>query len=342
MITTSSPSRFAYAIRSSLWVSSQRRLSYRCSAGCARRISFSRRISGRSGPFSVRRFTSYFSEFEVLLAPLTDRYVLQCLVAGVDPVARRQRRRQHEPRLEGRAAALLQVLVQDVRRVRPHVRPVVRRPRPHLLDELDQLRLRVLPREVRIGLREADLRERRHRRRARERLGEEDRLRVPAAHLCDQPLPERHRLRVRVVDAEGEDPAGAPAEHDVEQRLPELLALLGVPVDVVDVLVALGRVLRVLDRAVGAAVEPRRVLFSQGWSGSTGSRSRARSRAPPPRRPRPSRRSLRRSRDRDGARRGRRRRAPIAHGLPGSPFFARSALLRPLRKVSPIGCTGGR
>ena len=33
---------------------------------------------------------------------------------------------------------------------------------------------------------------------------------------------------------------------------------------------------------------------------------------------------------------------PIAHGEPGSPGCGVSVLLRPLRKVKPIGCTGGR
>ena len=33
---------------------------------------------------------------------------------------------------------------------------------------------------------------------------------------------------------------------------------------------------------------------------------------------------------------------PIAHGLPGSPFSAASALLRPFRFVVPIGWIGGR
>ena len=214
VITTSSPSRFAYAIRSSLCVSSQARFSKRCSAGCARRISFSRRISGSSGPFERPLLHLVLLGVEVLLAARPHRHVLAGLVARVDPVARRERRGEHEPGLERGPAALLEVLVQDVRRVRPHVRPVERRPRAHLLDELDELGLRVLPREVGVRLAEADLRERRHRRRPRERLGEEDRFRVPGAHLRDQPLPERDRLRVRVVDAEDEDPAGAPAEHD--------------------------------------------------------------------------------------------------------------------------------
>ena len=81
--------------------------------------------------------------------------------------------------------------------------------------------LRVLPGEVGVRLGEAGLREQRHHRRACERLGEEDRLRVARAHLRDQPLPERQRLRVRVVDAEhASRPALAPAEHDGAQRRP--------------------------------------------------------------------------------------------------------------------------
>ncbi len=33
---------------------------------------------------------------------------------------------------------------------------------------------------------------------------------------------------------------------------------------------------------------------------------------------------------------------PMAHGEPGSPACAISALLRPFRYVNPMGCTGGR
>ncbi len=115
---------------------------------------------------------------EVLLAARPHRHVLARLVARVDPVARRQRGGEHEPRLEGRPASFLEVRVEDVGRVRPHVGPVERRPRARLLDELDELGLRVLPGEVGVGLAEAELGERRHRRRPGERLGQEDRLRM--------------------------------------------------------------------------------------------------------------------------------------------------------------------
>ena len=51
-----------------------------------------------------------------------------------------------------------------------------------------------------------------------------------------------------------------PQQHDPPPLLPERLPGGRVPVEVVDVLVALGRVLRVLERAVGTALEPLRVL----------------------------------------------------------------------------------
>ena len=128
-------------------------------------------------------------------------------------------------------------------------------------DVLGQLPARVLPGEVRVGLAEADLAQVAHHRALGERLGEEDHVAVARVDLVDQPLPERERLGVRVVDAEHASPRSRPsaarprssASHSARQSG-------GVPVDVVDVLVALGRVLGVLERAVGAAVEPLRVL----------------------------------------------------------------------------------
>ncbi len=61
---------------------------------------------------------------------------------------------------------------------------------------------------------------------------------------------------MRVVDAEAPNAAPAPAEHDVAKLRPQRLPLSRGEVDVVDVLVALGRVLGVLQRAIGAPVEP--------------------------------------------------------------------------------------
>ena len=90
---------------------------------------------------------------------------------------------------------------------------------------------------------------------------------MDGAHLGDQPLPERHRLRVRVVDPEDEDAPRAPAEHDVLSAFQSASRSIGVPVEVVDVLVALGRVLGVLERPVGSPLEPLRVLGQPGVIG---------------------------------------------------------------------------
>src|SRR5581483_8945815 len=197
VITMLSPVRFRYAKSCSFSVSRNVMLSRCCSAGFCLRARFSARTSGSSGPSSARRFVSYFSE---------SRYS---------------------------SLASLQVLVENVRRVRDRVRPVRLAPVEELADELEQLPAGVLPGEVRVALREADLAERRHHRRPRERLGEEDHLRVLPPHLVDQPLPERHGLRVRVVDAEDGDPARDPEEHDVAKGRPEGLPLRRVEVDVV-------------------------------------------------------------------------------------------------------------
>ena len=178
--TTSSPSDRAKARRCSVSVSSQvsRSSPAPVSAGCARRTSLSRLTSGKSGPSRRRSRGSYFSESRYSSLPGAHGHVLERLVARVDPVARRERRREHEPALERGPPALLQGRVEDVRRVRPQVRPEERRPLAELLDELDELRLRVLPGEVRVRLREAGLGEQGHHRRTRERLGEEHRLGV--------------------------------------------------------------------------------------------------------------------------------------------------------------------
>jgi hypothetical protein len=194
---------------------------------------------------------------DVLLAawPLL---VLEVLEAAVDAVGRAQRRREDQPDGERRRPAVRQVVGEDVRRVGEEVGPEVLRLLgvSQLAHVLDELPARVLPGEVGVGLAEADLRQLAHDRPPRERLGQEDDLGMVAADLRDEPAPERDRLRVRVVDAEDGHAPLDPAAQDVVQRLPEPAPVLAVPVDVVDVLVLLGRVLRVLERPVGAPVEP--------------------------------------------------------------------------------------
>src|SRR5206468_5474702 len=73
--------------------------------------------------------------------------------------------------------------------------------------------------------------------------------------------PERDRLRVGIVDAEDAYAVPHPEQDDVPKRLPEPLPVLAVEVDVVDVLVALRRVLGVLQRPVGPPVEPLGMLL---------------------------------------------------------------------------------
>ena len=86
--------------------------------------------------------------------------------------------------------------------------------------------------------------------------------------LGDQPLPEGERLGVRVVDPEDAHALVDPELHDALQLFPELAPLLGLEVEGVDVLVLLGRILGVLDRAIRAPAEPLRMLGDVGMIGS--------------------------------------------------------------------------
>ena len=114
-------------------------------------------------------------------------------------------------------------------------------------------------------------------------------------------------------------------------------------VERVDVLILLRRVLRVLDRAVGAMPEPLGMLAHVRDDRATpGRRCRARSRGRAAGRRRRSDRSPRACRGPVRPPCGRPRPPPIAHGLPGSSGAGVSVLLRPLRKLRPIGWIGGR
>ena len=72
---------------------------------------------------------------------------------------------------------------------------------------------------------------------------------------------------MRVVHTEDPHAAGHPEAHDVAQRLPQLLPVWRIEIERVDVLVLLGRVLRVSDRAVGTTVEPVRMFAHPGVVG---------------------------------------------------------------------------
>ena len=239
------------------------RFSRRCSAGFARRISFSRRTSGSSAPSSVALLHLVLLRVEVLLAALAHRDVLEVLEARVDPVRRRRAspRARAAPRTRaGRPAAGTRGGCPACSRRSSAGRSRVQSRSCSTNSSSSQPR--VLPREVRVGLAEADLRERRHHRRARERLGEEDDVRVRRARTSAISHSQNGIGFVCGLSTRKTcTPRSTQSEHDVAQRLPEPPPVLRVEVDVVDVLVLLRRVLRVLQRAVGAAVEPLRVLL---------------------------------------------------------------------------------
>ena len=156
--------------------------------------------------------------------------------------------------------------MEDVGRVREQVRPQVfaHVGAGQLREVLDDLILRVAPREVRVRLRESRLREMAHHFRARERFREENDVRIAGVHLRDHPFPEAERLGVRIVDAEDANAAIDPEERDVEQRPPERSPVLGLEVERIDVLVLLRWILGVLDRPIGPMAEPFRMLANPG------------------------------------------------------------------------------
>ena len=236
-----------------------------CSAGCARRISLSRVRYGASvrpsvsGRVPVADPDLVLLGVEVLLAARLDRDVLEQLVAGVHAPRRRARRGDHGTDLERRRAAVLEVGVQDVGGVDEEVRPHrVVGLRGHLAEVLLELPLGGAPGEVGVALVEADGAERVHHRRPGEGLGEEEHVGVGAADLLEQPLPERDRLGVRVVDPEDPDAVRHPVLDDAQHLAADPDRVV-VEVDRVDVLVLLRRVLGVGDRAVGAGGEELRV-----------------------------------------------------------------------------------
>src|SRR5262249_40224379 len=68
-------------------------------------------------------------------------------------------------------------------------------------------------------------------------------------------------LRVRVVDAEDADPLLDPKQENAFQLFPKRSPIFALEFKRVDVLIFLGRVFSVLNRAVRAMAEPLRVLF---------------------------------------------------------------------------------
>jgi hypothetical protein len=160
----------------------------------------------------------------------------------------------------------LQLDRKDVGRSDEKVRPEILAHR--MADELRQILLYFLlgrtPREVAVGLREAELRQRLHRFRAREGFRQEDRVGMAPAHFADQPLPERQRLCMRIIDPEDVNALFAPEQDDVAQRLPQRDAVGTIEIRIDDVFVFLRRVLGEFDRAVRPVLEPFRMLLQPG------------------------------------------------------------------------------
>ena len=149
--------------------------------------------------------------------------------------------------------------MQDVGRVRPQALPAVVGVLGDRFGELGELPLGRAPGEIGVGLGEAQLGQPEQARRAGERLGQEQHVGVGVLDLPDQPGPEVRRLGVRVVDTEHLDPVGNPVPDHPQHLLVEAGGIV-VEVERVDVLVLLGRILRVGDGAVGKHREPLGVL----------------------------------------------------------------------------------
>ena len=106
-----------------------------------------------------------------------------------------------------------------------------------------------------------------HHPRPRERLGQENHIGPLALDLCDQPLPEREGLGVRIVDAKYAHALLDPVLEDALDLVPQRRPVRRCEVERVDVLVFLGRILGVLNAAVRPPPEPFRVLLHIGMIG---------------------------------------------------------------------------
>src|SRR5580698_8996470 len=81
-----------------------------------------------------------------------------------------------------------------------------------------------------------------------------------ALDLGDHPLPEGKRLGVRVVDAKNRDAQAEPIEEDALQLLPHAGPVFALEIEGINILILLGRILRVLNRPVRPLAKPRLVL----------------------------------------------------------------------------------
>ena len=139
----------------------------------------------------------------------------------------------------------------------------VARQLPHVLLQLPP---EVAPGVVGVGLLEARLGEGVHHRRLGEGLRQPDDLGMVGGHVGDQPLPERDRLGVGVVDPEERH---AVVDPDLDHPAHLGVGAVGVVVEVqgIDVLVLLRRVLGIRDGPVRPHREPLGVLGDVGVVG---------------------------------------------------------------------------
>src|SRR5215510_88649 len=178
------------------------------------------------------------------------RLVLQELETVVDAVIARKRGGQRHSRLEDPWFAALEMERQDVGRIDEEIRPEIFA--FGITGDLAQVGLQFLlaraPSEVGVGLAEAELGERIHDFGSGEGLGQEDDVRIDGLHFSDQPLPERERLGMRIVDAKNTYPLSDPEQHDIAQRFPNPFVVGPVEVRIDDVFILFWRVFRILDR----------------------------------------------------------------------------------------------
>ena len=141
------------------------------------------------GASQSRARISYFSLSRYSSRSAEPRGLAQ-LPAGVDAVGARQCGRQHAADHE-RRPPVVEVVRVDVRSVGEQVAAevVAHLALGQLGEVVADLSRSVAPGEVRVLLREADLRQLTHHLRLRERLREEDHLGVMALHLADAAMP---------------------------------------------------------------------------------------------------------------------------------------------------------
>ena len=150
---------------------------------------------------------------------------------------------------------------QDVRGIHEEIGSVVGGHVPTQLRQvLREFPLRHTPREVGVRLLEADLPEGGHHLWFGERLCQEDDLRVGLVHPLQQPVPELHGFGVGIVDPEDGHAAVDPQPNNPQYFLINALGIV-VEVQGVDVLVFLGRVLRIGNGSVQASRKPLRMLL---------------------------------------------------------------------------------